>query len=154
MRMIMLGTLAMTVLAVQAAGAQTPSVDHFTRSEILEKSKALTLTNGSGSTKLNQYPNHYTMVALRHKDGGAEVHQDFADIFFVVQGKATLLSGGEVDNAKTASPGEIRGTAVKNGTPTPLGEGDVVHIPAGVPHQMLVAEGETFVYFVVKAKEK
>jgi mannose-6-phosphate isomerase-like protein (cupin superfamily) len=154
MRMIVLGSLAMAMWAVQAAGAQAPSVDHFTRGEILEKAKSLTLTNGSGSTKLNEYPNHYTMVALRHKDGGAELHQDFADIFFVVQGKATLLSGGEVDNAKTASPGEIRGTAVKNGTSTPLGEGDVVHIPAGVPHQMLVSEGETFVYFVVKAKEK
>lgn len=154
MRMIVLGTLAMTVWAVQAAGAQTPTVDHFTRSEILERSKALPLTNGSGSTKLNEYPNHYTMVALRHKDGGAEIHQEYADIFFVVEGKATLLSGGEVENPKTASPGEIRGTAVKNGTSTPVGEGDVVHIPAGVPHQLLIAEGGTFVYFVVKAKEK
>lgn len=154
MRMIVLGTLAMGVWAVQAAGAQTATVDHFTRSEILERSNALTLTNGSGSTKLNEYPNHYTMVALRQKDGGAEVHQDFSDIFFVVEGKATLLSGGEVENAKTASPGEIRGTSVKNGTSTPLSEGDVVHIPAGVPHQLLVAGGGTFVYFVVKAKEK
>ena len=154
MRMIVLGSLAIAVWAVQAAGAQAPTVDHFTRSEIQERSKALTLTNGSGSEKLNEYPNHYTMVAVRHKDGGAEIHQEFSDIFFVVEGKATLLSGGEVENAKTASPGEIRGTAVKNGTSTRLSEGDVVHIPAGVAHQLLVAEGGTFVYFVVKAKEK
>ncbi|SRR6266567_1687225 len=151
---VIVASLAIGAFALQMAGAQAPTVDHLTQGEILAKAKALTETNGAASTKLKEYPNHYTMISLRHKNGGAEVHQEYSDVFFVVEGKATLLSGGEVENGKTVSPGEIRGGAVKNGTSTQLGQGDLVHIPAGVSHQLLVAEGDTFVYFVVKVKEK
>jgi mannose-6-phosphate isomerase-like protein (cupin superfamily) len=150
--------LAMCASAVLNAGAQAPSVDHLTPSELLDKAQALEAkaqsSDGSASAKLTDYPNHYTMIALRHKDGGAEIHQDFSDLFFVVKGKATLLTGGDVQNGKTVSPGEIRGTSLKSGTSTPLNEGDFVHIPAGVSHQLLVAEGGTFIYFVVKVKER
>ncbi len=151
-------SVMMGVLAIRMAGAQAPGVDHLTPSELLDKAQALEAKaqagDGSASVKLSEYPNHYTMISLRHKNGGAEIHQEFSDLFFVVKGTATLLSGGDLENGKLASPGEMRGTAVKNGTPTELNKGDVVHIPAGVAHQLLVAEGETFVYFVVKVKEK
>ena len=64
------------------------------------------------------------MISLRHKNGGAEIHQEFSDLFFVVEGKATLLSGGDLQNGKTVSPGEMRGAAVKNGMSTELTKGD------------------------------
>jgi mannose-6-phosphate isomerase-like protein (cupin superfamily) len=110
--------------------------------------------SGAASAKLNEYPNHYTMIALRHKDGGAEIHENFADFFLVVQGSATLVTGGTVEDGKEVSPGEIRGTFVRNGTSMTLNPGDVVHIPATVPHQMLVPDGSTIIYFVIKIKEK
>jgi mannose-6-phosphate isomerase-like protein (cupin superfamily) len=153
-----IATLAIAASMLQMAGAQTPSVDHLTSTELLEKAKTLEpkaeAANGSASEKLTEYPNHYTMISLRHKDGGAEVHQEFSDLFFVLQGKATLLSGGEVESGKTVSPGEIRGTSLKNANSVQLNQGDFVHIPAGVSHQLLVVEGGTFIYFVVKVKEK
>ena len=146
------------VLAIGMAGAQAPGVDHLTPGELLEKAQALEAkaqaADGSASVKLSEYPNHYTMISLRHKNGGAEIHQEFSDLFFVVEGNATLLSGGDLQNGKIVSPGEMRGAAVKNGTSTELNKGDFVHIPAGVAHQLLVADGGTFVYFVVKVKEK
>jgi hypothetical protein len=40
--------------------------------------------NGAASTKLNDYPNHFMMIALRGKDGGAELHGNFAGILFVL----------------------------------------------------------------------
>lgn len=55
------------------------------------------------------------------------------DLFFVVQGKAKLLTGGTVQDGNTVSPGEIRGKAVVNGVGTILNQGDIVHIPATVP---------------------
>jgi len=153
-----IAVLAIAACMLRMAGAQAPSVDHLTQSDVLEKARALEpkaqAANGSASEKLTEYPNHYTMVSLRHKDGGAEVHQEFSDLFFVVQGKATLLSGGDVQDGKTVSPGEIRGTSLKNANSVQLNQGDFVHIPAGVSHQLLVAEGGTFIYFVVKVKEK
>jgi quercetin dioxygenase-like cupin family protein len=59
-----------------------------------------------------------------------------------------------VQDEKIVSPGEHRGSAVQGGTQTILNKGDVVHIPAGVSHQLLIPAGSTFVYFVIKVKEK
>jgi quercetin dioxygenase-like cupin family protein len=58
-----------------------------------------------------------------------------------------------VVDAKTTAPGEIKGSSVQGGSPEQLKEGDVVHIPAGVPHQLLLPDGGSFVYFVIKVKE-
>lgn len=150
---------ALTVAAclTPLVSAQGVKVDHFTQAQLLEKGQALSAKaqgpEGAASTKIDEYPNHFTMISLRHKDGGAEIHDTNADFFLVVQGHATLLTGGTVKDAKTNN-GETRGTAVLNGDKTALSPGDVVHIPAGVPHQLLIQSGETFVYFVIKVKEK
>lgn len=150
--------MAMAACVLPVAAAQTLVVDHLTQSQMIEQTQQLIAKaqgpSGTASAKLNEYPNHYTMIALRHKDGGAEIHANFADFFLVVQGSATLVTGGTVEGGKEQSPGEIRGGVVRNGTSMTLNPGDVVHIPATVPHQMLVPEGSTFIYFVIKVKEK
>ena len=150
--------MALAACVLPVAAAQTLVVDRLTQSQMIEQTQQLTAKaqgpSGTASAKLNEYPNHYTMIALRHKDGGAEIHENFADFFLVVQGSATLVTGGSVEGGKEVNPGEFRGGVVRNGTSMTLNSGDVVHIPATVPHQMLVPEGSTFIYFVIKVKEK
>ena len=150
--------MALAACVLPMAAAQTLVVDRLTQSQMIEQTQQLTAKaqgpSGTASAKLSEYPNHYTMIALRHKDGGAEIHANFADFFLIVQGSATLVTGGTVEGGKEQSPGEIRGGVVRNGTSMTLNPGDVVHIPATVPHQMLVPEGSTFIYFVIKVKEK
>src|SRR6267142_818752 len=63
---------------------------------------------------------------------------------------ATLAFGGEVVSPKTTAPNEVRGPSIKGGERKPLAAGDVVHIPAKVPHQLLVPAGKEFTYFVMK----
>jgi len=141
--------LLIAVMAPCVASAQVAIVDHLTQVDILQKAQGLeqqASQTGSASVKLNEYPNHFTMVALRKKSGGAEIHQDYAE--------ATLLTGGIVVDQKTASPGEIRGSGLNGGTPTALQKGDVVHIPAKVPHQLVLPAHGEFVYFVIKVKEQ
>jgi mannose-6-phosphate isomerase-like protein (cupin superfamily) len=153
-----IASLALAASALPLAGAQTLTVDHLTQSQIIEKAQELNAKaqgpEGAASSKLNEYPNSFTMIALRSKNGGAEIHEEYADFFFVVRGKAKLLSGGTVQDGKTVSEGEIRGKSVLNGVETALNQGDIVHIPATVPHQLLLPEGGTFLYFVIKIKEK
>jgi mannose-6-phosphate isomerase-like protein (cupin superfamily) len=148
---------AIAVSLVPIGYAQALKVDHFTPDQILAKAKDLEPKaqglDKAASTKLDEYPNHYTMVAMRHKDGGAELHENFADIFYIVQGRATLVTGGSIADAKTGPAGEVRGSAVSGGEHTTLAPGDVVHIPAGLSHQLLLKD-DTFVYFVIKVKEK
>jgi mannose-6-phosphate isomerase-like protein (cupin superfamily) len=153
-----IASLALAAFVIPFAGAQTLTVDHLTQSQLIEKAQELNAKaqgpEGAASTKLSEYPNSFTMIALRGKNGGAEIHENYADFFFVVRGSAKLLTGGTVQDGKSLTHGEIRGKSVLNGIETPLNQGDIVHIPATVPHQLLLPQGGTFLYFVIKVKEK
>jgi len=81
--------------------------------------------------------------------GVVEVHANDTDIFYVTEGNATLTTGGTPVDPKTASPGETRAEKLSGGTPRRLTKGDVVVIPAGIPHQFTEVSG-TFLYFVIK----
>jgi len=149
--------LLIAVMAPCVASAQAAIVDHLTQVDVLQKAQELeqqASQTGSASVRLAEYPNHFTMVALRKKSGGAEIHQNYADFFFVVRGKATLLTGGIVVDQKTSSTGEITGSGLHDATATALQKGDVVHIPAKVPHQLVLPAHGEFVYFVIKVKEQ
>lgn len=100
--------------------------------------------------RLASFGNHLTMIAHREGDGEAELHETQADIFVVQSGAATLVVGGEMVDGKTTAPGEVRAPSIKGGERKPLGVGDIVHIPAKVPHQLLLKSGTEFTYFVVK----
>jgi mannose-6-phosphate isomerase-like protein (cupin superfamily) len=89
-----------------------------------------------------------TQVAVRNKSGRGELHQKADDIFFVIAGQATLVSGGTMMNPKGVQ--EVRGDSVVGGTSILLHRGDVVHILHSVPHQLLIKQGESFTYVVVK----
>ncbi|MGA9584351.1 MAG: hypothetical protein WBQ95_03430 [Terracidiphilus sp.] len=149
-------TLALMVSAMGVYGQKMKS-DHWSTAELLERAKHLkelaAKGDGSASETLENYPHHYTMLAYRQHSGGGELHQNFADIFFILDGHATAVTGGKLVDEKTTAPDEIRGKSVDGGSSQALKAGDVVHIPAGTPHQMLVADGESVTYFVVKVEE-
>src|SRR3984885_10838297 len=149
-----IASLLVSACVVPFAGAQTLTVDHVTQSQLIEKATELNAKaqgpEGVASSTLNQYPNHFTKIELRSKNGGAEIHENYAHFFLVGQVSPQLLMGRKVQDAKTLSPGEIGGRSVLNGVETTLNQGDIVHIPATVPHQLLLPEGGTFLYFVIK----
>jgi len=102
------------------------------------------------SEPLASFGNHLAMIAHREGDGEAERHETQADIFVVQDGAATLVVGGELVDGKTTAQGELRAPSIKGGDRKTIGPGDVVHIPAKVPHQLLIPAGMKFTYFVVK----
>jgi mannose-6-phosphate isomerase-like protein (cupin superfamily) len=100
--------------------------------------------------QLANFGNHTASITHREGDGIAEIHDKMSDLFVVQTGEATLVIGGTVPGVKETAPGEKRGPAIQGGDRKELRPGDVVHIPPGVPHQLLVAKGKTFTYFVLK----
>ena len=106
------------------------------------------------SRDLERYGNHYTMVAERGQTGSSELHEHEADILLMESGEATIVTGGKIVHARTTKPGEIRGTSIEGGERHHLAAGDVIHLPAGTPHQMLVDKGKPIVYFVIKVKDQ
>jgi len=147
-------------MAITASTAlvQAGGVNHYSAAQLKQMAHKLEQqesfrTTGSAAETLEKYPGSFTILSVRNTSGGAELHEHYADIFFVVEGDATLNSGGTVVDPKTTAPGEIRGTAVSGGVEQKLGKGDVVHIASNTPHQLSIPKGKTFIYFVVKVKE-
>jgi quercetin dioxygenase-like cupin family protein len=90
-------------------------------------------------------------ASKREAPGMAEIHNDDTDIVYVLDGTATLVTGGRAENLKTTAPGELRGSSIANGDERQLSAGDVIIIPAGVPHWFKQVSAP-FHYYVVKAR--
>jgi mannose-6-phosphate isomerase-like protein (cupin superfamily) len=99
---------------------------------------------------LGTYGNHYMGISRREGDGSAEVHETQVDVWIVQAGEATLIVGGTMVQPKTVKPHEIRGPSIAGGEIKQLTPGDIIHIPAKVPHQLKIAPGKTFTYLVIK----
>ena len=88
--------------------------------------------------------------------GDAERHQFFADQIVLQKGTITLITGGtmqgEHPNTTANRPGETLGSGIEGGKETTLHAGDIVRIPAGIPHWVKVAPGTTTTYLVFKEK--
>lgn len=89
----------------------------------------------------------------RDGPGEAEVHLWDGDIMYVTEGTATLVTGGQIVTPKTTAPGEVRGPRIDGGTPRKIAAGDVIHIPAGVPHWFQSVK-TPFTYYVIKDTDK
>jgi mannose-6-phosphate isomerase-like protein (cupin superfamily) len=134
-----------------------PQADHWPHAILLERAaylrKLARYSEGSASETIKEFPQHCAMLSFRGRSGIAELHDNFADIFIVLEGRATLITGGTVVGSHSVGPGETRGDAVEGGTRMELRPGDIAHVPAGVPHQMLVPGDKSFTAFVVKVRE-
>lgn len=132
-------------------------VDHWSPAVLLERAAYLRKMakhgDGSASETLKEYPQHFAMLSFRSRDGEAEVHERFADLFCVLAGSATLVTGGVVAKARVVAPGETRGAAIEGGERQTLRAGDLAHVPAGTPHQMLLAGDTTITCLVMKVQE-
>ena len=62
--------------------------------------------------------------------------------------------GGEVIDPTPTGLNEIQGSSINGGVKHDVGPGDVIEIPAGVPHQFLLAAGTQITYLVVKIIKK
>jgi mannose-6-phosphate isomerase-like protein (cupin superfamily) len=88
----------------------------------------------------------------RVTSGTVEIHAYDTDIFYIVGGTATFVTGGTAVGQTNAGPGEDRAESITGGSERQLAKGDVIVIPKGIPHQFTKVDSP-FTYFVVKVKE-
>jgi mannose-6-phosphate isomerase-like protein (cupin superfamily) len=121
---------------------------------ILAQSGTITVwPNGvppGGIAQKADFGNHLLEIIHRDKDGRAELHKTKADVMVIQSGTATLVYGGKVIDPAPTAPNEIQGSGIEGGQRRTVSPGDVIEIPAGVPHQFLVAPGTPIGYLVVK----
>ena len=103
--------------------------------------------------QLTAFGNYSFMMAHREGSGEAEYHETQADILVIETGEATLVYGGKMVDGKTTAPNEMRAASISGGMEKKLAAGDVVTIPAKLPHQVKLDSGKEFTYFVVKVTQ-
>ena len=133
-----------------------PGFHMWTSAELKAYSKSLSPKMDAqkvATQPLGGHGNYTFMMAHREGSGQAEWHESQADIFFVQSGSATLVYGGSLADGKTTQPHEMRAASINGGIEKKLAAGDVVTIPAKVPHQLKLDAGKEFTYFVVKVAQ-
>lgn len=125
----------------------------YKSSEIRTRANAAKLDEyKAGADRVASWGNHSLLLVRREGDGAAETHETQVDMITVLSGEGTLVVGGKMVEGKTTAPGEIRGKSISGGERHPMAAGDVFHIPAKIPHQMLVPK--SLVIQVVKVETK
>jgi quercetin dioxygenase-like cupin family protein len=130
-----LGLLVATAVAAGAAGtAKITYVDH----DKVAKGGALVTASDFN-----------IQILKRTGPGQVEVHDKETDTFYVLDGEATFVTGGTMIGGKVTAPNQQRGTDIRGGEVHHLSKGDVVAIPAGIPHWFKEVQ-QPFTYYVVK----
>ena len=104
-------------------------------------------------------------VVHRAKTSGAEAgggieHSQITEIYHVIEGNATLVTGGSMDNTsefpadhpvvRVLNGPSTRGGPIQNGVSRKIGPGDVVIIPPNTPHWFSEISSDQIVYLVVR----
>ena len=80
-------------------------------------------------------------LEYRASVGPAAVHEREAEIFYVIDGGATLVTGGKLVKESRTNPENLTGTGIEGGTPQAVAKGDFVIVPENTPHWFSAING-------------
>lgn len=142
------------VIASAASLSGQSTFGRWSASELDARGRALSThvaADHSSRETLADYGDHRFRLLYRDADGLPEQHDQIIDVVFVQSGEGSLQLGGTMVGKRQGSgAGEYLGDRLEGGERHPLGAGDVIHIPSGIPHSFLVAPGKHITYVLVK----
>jgi len=139
------GAEAMQSAATKLGRVEAPGVTHVSATQV-----AKAFGEGTTGGTLITAPGYRVAASRRDGAGEGEVHVTDTDIFYVLEGSATVITGGALVGSHEIAPGELRGSSIEGGTAHRVSKGDVFTIPSGVPHWFKSVEAP-FHYYVIKA---
>ena len=152
MKMIV-GIVAALAVSVPVGAADPPGFAIWRSADLRSHDAALAThvaDDHSSRETLADYGDHRFRMLYRDADGNPEQHDTIVDVVLVQSGEGMLQLGGALVGKRATSTGEWVGTHLDGGDRHPLGPGDIVHIPAGVPHAFLVPQGRHVTYVLLK----
>ena len=131
--------VSLSSLSAQQSSPQVTYMD-------AEKFAALMAKGGA----LASGPDFAASLARRTAAGQVEIHLKETDIFYIVDGSATFVTGGTIVGGKETRPNQLLGTDIQGGQTHRLKKGDFISIPAGVPHWFKDVPPTGVTYYMVK----
>jgi len=71
----------------------------------------------------------------------AAVHETEAELFYVVDGSAMLVTGGKLKNETRTNAANLSGSAIDGGVSRHVAKGDFIMVPEGTPHWFSAIDG-------------
>jgi mannose-6-phosphate isomerase-like protein (cupin superfamily) len=108
----------------------------------------------STMVKGGQIVNDHGLVVLAQRRGAGEVevHAKTNHVFIIVEGEATLVTGGTLVGARQTAPDQTRAPSVQGGEVHHLTKGDVITIPAKTPHWFKEVPTQTIAYYAINTE--
>ena len=133
--------MAFALFTAAAAAAQSPaqSMKTYASSEdvaaLLAKAKSARMENQpTVSERILQLAPYNANLEYRASVGPAAIHEKEAEIFYVIEGAATLVTGGKLVEERRTNAQNLSGTGVEGGTSRSVAKGDFFVVPENTPH--------------------
>lgn len=143
--MRILASVCLLVVLSTAAAAQAPAppptdrskATHFTAADLQAAIAKLPTGRPASSVRVFSLAPYNVAVERRlPQPQGASLHEAQAELFYVIEGSATMLTGGTLI-APTRNGSNLQGTGIEGGTRNAFNKGDFIMVPSGVPHQFV-----------------
>ena len=144
--LLVISLSAASIAAAQARQPSTPvkSVVVITKQALSGIADALEKQAGNKNEDVVTAAGNQMRVAVFHDDNRVndlvEVHDNSDDIYYVLDGTATLLLGGSLVEPNETAPGEWRAKSSNGGKSYTVKKGDLIVVPRGTPHQRTVTD--------------
>jgi len=132
-------TLLTAALTAQQKGAATQAMKTYTSAAdvnaLIAKAKTDRKDNQpTVSQRLLSIAPYSANLEYRAAVGPAAVHEKEAELFYVVDGSGTLVTGGKLTAESRTNPENLSGTGIEGGTSQNVGKGDFIAVPENTPH--------------------
>ena len=140
--------LILNIAAILSAALLLPGADKPPQAAMIPHDKAAAEI-AKGGVLVSQ-PDIRVQGGHRTGPGEVEIHDKETDALYILDGEATFITGGKMIGGKQTAPGQIRGTSIEGGETHHLTKGDVIVVPAGMPHWFKEVK-PVINYYVVKS---
>jgi mannose-6-phosphate isomerase-like protein (cupin superfamily) len=143
---LILPTVVLTI-AASVAWAQQPAPPTKTYSSaadvaaLLAKAKAEHKDQPTVVEGILRLAPYSANLEYRTSVGPAAVHEHEAELFYVLDGSATLTTGGKLKDEKRTNAENLTGTGIEGGNAQAVAKGDVVIVPENTPHWFSAING-------------
>jgi len=126
--------------AAPAANART-YVSAADVTALIAKAKADRKDQPLLAQSLIQLAPYNVSLEYRASVGNAAVHETEAELFYVVDGSATLVTGGKLTKETRTNAENLTGAGIDGGASRRVAKGDFIMVPEGTPHWFSAIDG-------------
>ena len=128
---------AVSAFAQTSAPTDRTRATHFSAADLQAALAKLPTDRPNAAARVFTLDPYAVSVEQRQpRAQGAASHADRAELFYVIDGAGTMLTGGTISDGKQTGV-NTQGTTITGGTRIEFKTGDFIMVPSGVPHQFV-----------------